>query len=80
LNAARVVSGGPARRGQQLELFGYSNFAASREVIEAEYRRLVSAAVAGEVTVDIGRVPLERVADAWGRQAEGAARKLVIVP
>jgi NADPH:quinone reductase len=65
-------------RGKQLELYGYSNFALPREVLEREYRRLVEHAVRGEVEVEVERVPLERVAEAWRRQAGGAGRKLVI--
>jgi NADPH2:quinone reductase len=67
-------------RGKQVEILGYSNFAVPRDVLEREYRRLVEAAVAGEVVIEVERVPLERVDDAWRRQAEGAGRKLVIEP
>jgi NADPH:quinone reductase len=65
-------------RGKQLEILGYSNFAVPRDVLEREYGRLVEAALAGDVVVDVERVPLEQVADAWGRQAEGAGKKLVV--
>jgi NADPH2:quinone reductase len=65
-------------RGKQLELLGYSNFAVPRDVLEREYRRLVEAAVGGKIVVEIERIPLERVADAWRRQSEGAGKKLVI--
>lgn len=67
-------------RGKQLELFGYSNYAAPPEVVAREYLRLVEHAAAGEVRVDVEAVPFERVAEAWRRQAEGAGRKLVVVP
>jgi NADPH:quinone reductase len=65
-------------RGKQLEILGYSNFAVPRDVLEREYRRLVEAAVAGKIVVDVERVPLEQVADAWRRQSEGAGKKLVV--
>jgi NADPH:quinone reductase len=65
-------------RGKQLELFGYSNFAVPRDVLEREYRRLVEAAVAGKIVVEVERVPLDLVADAWRRQREGAGKKLVV--
>ena len=58
---------------------GYSNFAVPRPVLAAEYRRLVEHAVVGEITVDVERGPLERVADAWRRQAAGEGGKQVIV-
>ncbi|MGH3033676.1 MAG: quinone oxidoreductase family protein [Gaiellaceae bacterium] len=88
---ARVVnigqSAGPAAtltsaavRGKQLEILGYSNFTAPADVRAREYRGLVERATRGEVRVDVEEVPLERVADAWRRQAEGAGRKLVLVP
>jgi NADPH2:quinone reductase len=67
-------------RGKQLELVGFSDFAVPRPVLADEYRRLVRAAATGEVTVDVEQAPLDAVADAWRRQAEGGARKLVLVP
>jgi NADPH:quinone reductase len=65
-------------RGKVLELYGHSNFLMPREVLEREYRRLVESAKAGQIAIDIERVPFERVADAWQRQAEGAGRKLIV--
>lgn len=69
-----------AVRGKQLEILGYSNFAVPPDVIAEHFRRLVDHAVAGRIVIDVERVPLDDVADAWRRQAEGAGRKLVIVP
>ena len=45
-----------------------------------QYPRLVGHAVAGDIRLDVERVPLDSVADAWRRQAEGAGTKLVVVP
>jgi NADPH:quinone reductase len=67
-------------RGKQLDLLGYSNFAAPREVVRAEYGRLVQYALAGEIRIDVERVRLNDVAQAWERQAAGADAKLVVVP
>jgi NADPH2:quinone reductase len=67
-------------RGKQLDLLGYSNFAAPREVVREEYERLVQYALAGEIRVDVERVSLDDVAEAWERQAAGADAKLVVVP
>jgi NADPH:quinone reductase len=67
-------------RGKQLDLLGHSNFAVPRDDLAREYRRLVQHAVAGEIRVDLERVPLDRLADAWQRQAGGPGHKLVIVP
>jgi NADPH:quinone reductase len=65
-------------RGKQLDVLGYSNFAVPSDVLAREYRRLVEHAVAGEVAVDVETVPLERVAEAWRRQQEGAGVKVVV--
>jgi NADPH2:quinone reductase len=69
-----------AIRFKGLELLGYSNFNVPHEVLEGEYQRLVRLATAGDIRVDLERVPLEGVADAWRRQIEGAHAKLVVVP
>ena len=67
-------------RGKQLDILGFSNFSAPRDVIREEYRRLVEHALAGEVRIDIERVPLDDVAAAWERQAAVPDAKLVVVP
>lgn len=69
-----------AVRGKQLDLLGYSDFALPKDVRDAEYRRLVELATAGTIVVDLERVPLDGVAEAWRRQGEGPGAKLVIVP
>jgi hypothetical protein len=47
----------------------------------AVIRELVSHAVAGDVQLDLEEMPLDFVADARQRQAEGrAGAKLVVVP
>jgi NADPH:quinone reductase len=68
-----------AVRGKQLEIYGYSNYAAPQEVLASEYRRLVEHALAGRVRVDVDQVPFEEAPDAWRRQSEGAGTKLVVV-
>ena len=67
-------------RGKQLDLLGYSNFAVPRDVVRDEYRRLVEHAVAGAIRVDVERVSLDKIAEAWERQAAGAHAKLGVVP
>jgi len=69
-----------AIRGKHLELLGYTDFSVPREVLLAEYPRLVEHAVAGSIELDLERVPLERVGEAWERQRAGSAAKLVLVP
>jgi NADPH2:quinone reductase len=67
-----------AVRGKQLELLGHSNFGIPHDVMQEEYARLVELALDGKLTVDLERVPLDGVADAWERQAGGAHAKLVV--
>ena len=68
-----------AIRGKMGELYGYTDFAVSREVYREHYLRLVGHAAASEITFDIDSYPLERVAEAWERQAAGAAAKIVVM-
>jgi NADPH:quinone reductase len=67
-------------RGKQLDVLGFSNFAAPREVIREEYRRLVQLTLAGDIRIDVERVTLDDVPEAWGRQAAVPSAKLVVVP
>jgi NADPH:quinone reductase-like Zn-dependent oxidoreductase len=60
--------------------FGHDNRQAPYEVRRDAYERLTAHAAASEVVVDVERVPLEQVADAWRRQAAGPHHKLTIVP
>jgi NADPH:quinone reductase len=66
-------------RGKELEILGYSTHGAPREVLAREYRRLVELATAGDVRLDVERVPFEEAPGAWKRQAAGAGTKLVVV-
>jgi NADPH:quinone reductase-like Zn-dependent oxidoreductase len=90
-HGARIVnigqSAGPeatipsaAVRGKQLDILGYSNFGVPRDVLEREYRRLVSEAIAGRIWLEIETVPLAEIAAAWDRQRAGPGVKLVVVP
>jgi NADPH2:quinone reductase len=63
-----------------LDLLGYSNFNLPHEVRAREYGRLVAAALAGDVHLEIDTLPLDAVATAWHLQAESPGRKLVLVP
>ena len=69
-----------AVRFKSLSILGHTNFAVPVDELAEHYRRLVSHAVAGEIRLEVERVPLDSVADAWRRQAEGAGTKLVVVP
>jgi NADPH2:quinone reductase len=67
-----------AVRGKMGELYGYTDFEVPRDVFREHYLRLAGHAAAGELVFDIETYPLERVADAWQRQAKGAHGKLVV--
>jgi NADPH:quinone reductase-like Zn-dependent oxidoreductase len=67
-------------RGRMLVLMGHTNFAAPPEVKGQAYRRLAEAAAAGEILIDVDRIPLANVAEAWDRLVAGSHRKLVLVP
>ena len=75
---AELPSG--AVRGKELSILGHSNFAVPREEKNAAYRRMVEHCAAGELTVDVETMPLDRIAEAWELQREGPHRKLVLVP
>ena len=73
---ATLTSGGI--RGKMGELYGYFDFAVPTNEFREQYLRLVGHAAAGEITFDIEAYPLERVAEAWERQAAGANAKIVV--
>jgi len=67
-------------RGRHLNVLGYFNFLVPPDVRRDGYRALVEHAVAGRIAVDVERLPLAQVADAWERVQRSAHRKLVLVP
>jgi NADPH:quinone reductase len=69
-----------AVRFKNLSILGHTNFLVPPDELADQYRRLVGHAIAGEIRLDIERVPIDAVADAWLRQAEGAGTKLVVIP
>jgi NADPH2:quinone reductase len=69
-----------AVRFKSLSILGHTNFAVPVDELADHYRRLVGHAIAGDIRLDVERVSLDAVADAWGRQAAGAGTKLVVVP
>ena len=70
----------PAVRFKSLSILGHTNFTVPLDELADHYRRLVGHAIAGEIRMDVERVPLDAVSDAWRRQAEGAGTKLIVVP
>jgi NADPH:quinone reductase-like Zn-dependent oxidoreductase len=67
-------------RGKQLQILGYSNFAVPPDVLARGYADVVGHAAAGRLRLETDMVPLDRVGDAWARQAAGREAKLVLVP
>jgi NADPH2:quinone reductase len=67
-------------RGRHVEIRGYTNFAVPRDVRREGYGALVEHAAAGRIEVEVERIPLAEVADAWERVQRSAHRKLVLVP
>jgi hypothetical protein len=59
---------------------GHTYFLAPPEIKREAFRRLSEAAAAGELRIDSEPIALEHVARAWERIAEGAHRKIVLVP
>jgi NADPH:quinone reductase-like Zn-dependent oxidoreductase len=77
---AEATLSSAAIRGRQLDLRGYLNFSVPTDVRREAYRTLVEHAVAGRIAVDVERIPLADVAEAWERVQGSAHRKLVLVP
>jgi NADPH:quinone reductase len=69
-----------AVRFKGLEIYGYSVFNLPKDVLDREYTRLVEHAMNGDIQVEIERLPLDRIADAWEQQAASPHRKLVLIP
>lgn len=69
-----------AVRGKLLDVLGHSNVLAPPEVKRSAFLRMLEYAREGELRLDYERLPLERVAEAWERQAASPHRKLVLVP
>jgi NADPH:quinone reductase-like Zn-dependent oxidoreductase len=67
-------------RSRHLSVLGYLNFLVPPDVRRDAYRTLVAHAVAGRVAVEVERLPLAQVADAWERVQRSAHRKLVLAP
>jgi NADPH:quinone reductase-like Zn-dependent oxidoreductase len=67
-------------RSSELQLLGFAVFHAPLELRRAAYTHLTRAAARGEIEIDLERVPLADVDEAWQRQQDGPGTKLVVVP
>ena len=69
-----------AIRGKLLEILGHSNHAAPLEIKREAYARMAELAGGGALTVDVEKLALEQVQEAWRRVQDGAHRKIVVEP
>ena len=65
-------------RGKMGEIYGYTDFAVPKDEFREHYLDLVGHAAAGKIVFDLATYPLERIAEAWQRQADGANAKIVV--
>jgi NADPH:quinone reductase-like Zn-dependent oxidoreductase len=61
-------------------IMGHTSQTVPLEVRREAYERMARHAAAGEITVDVERLPLSQVGEAWERQARGPHQKLTLVP
>lgn len=67
-------------RLKSLSILGLINFSAPIEERADAFRRMCRHAMAGDIEVEVEEFPLDRVGDAWERQAGGPHHKLVVRP
>jgi NADPH:quinone reductase-like Zn-dependent oxidoreductase len=77
---ADVTLTSPLIRSKPVDLLGYTNYKVPEEAKAAAYGRMARHALAGEIRVEIERLGLEDVPDAWARQGASPHAKLVILP
>jgi NADPH2:quinone reductase len=89
-HGARVVhlgqSAGPtatlpsaAVRGKMIDLHGHSLFAIPHDVVARGFRELCVHVAAGRIGTAVEAYPLDRVAEAWERQATGSPRAKIVL-
>jgi len=77
---AQATLGSASIRGRHLNVLGYMNYVVPPDVRRDAYRALVEHAVAGRLAVEVERMALAQVGEAWERVQRSAHRKLVLVP
>jgi NADPH:quinone reductase-like Zn-dependent oxidoreductase len=78
--AAEATLPSAAIRGKLASVLGHTNFHTPPEVKREAYLAMAAAGARGDLVVDVERVPLDAIADAWERLASGAHGKLVVEP
>lgn len=67
-------------RGRALQIIGHANGVTPADVKQSALRTMCEHAAAGRLKVEYERIPLDRVAEAWERQASSPHVKLILVP
>jgi NADPH:quinone reductase-like Zn-dependent oxidoreductase len=78
--APEVTLAGGAFRQTSARIIGYTTRLVPLSDQRAAYAALSAHAAAGDIAVDVERIPLAQVETAWARQADHPHRKLVLVP
>jgi NADPH:quinone reductase-like Zn-dependent oxidoreductase len=79
-SAGRETPVGSAFRQSGTSIIGYTTNNVPMDDRRDAYARMAAHVAAGEIVVDVERVPLADLDDAWRRQAASPHRKLVLVP
>jgi NADPH2:quinone reductase len=69
-----------AVRSTPIDLLGYTNYTVGEERKREAYATMAAHAAAGDIRVEIERLGLDDVPEAWQRQGSSPHAKLVIVP
>jgi NADPH:quinone reductase-like Zn-dependent oxidoreductase len=67
-----------AFRNKRVTIMGHTNMLVPPDVTRSAFAQLVRHARDGDVAVDLERIPLDGIAEAWARLRAGASRKLVV--
>ena len=67
-------------RGKTLDVLGHTNFGVPVEVKREAYERMAAYAVEGRLEVEVERLSLDELPDAWQRQGSSPGVKLAVVP
>ena len=68
-----------AVRGKMIDLHGHSLFAIPHDVLARGFRELCAHVAAGRIHAAVEPYPLDRVAEAWERQASGSPRAKIVL-
>jgi NADPH:quinone reductase len=68
-----------AVRGKMIDLYGHSLFAIAQEVVAQGFRELCGHVAARRIAASVEPYPLDRVAEAWERQASGSPRAKIVL-